>query len=66
MPKKSFPLEEDSKQQVQIEWKGVWKDFTVALDGQRVGQIVGGQKDMAKGRTFDLPDGSKLSVKLSS
>ena len=63
MPKKTFALEPGSSRTVDIEWRGIWKDFKVSLDGQVLG-TMNGQKQLQEGDTYPLQDGSVLAVKL--
>jgi len=64
MPKRSFPFEQGGMERVTISWKMFWKNFTIEFDGNLVGTIPN-QKDLQKGQTFELPDGSSLEVKLA-
>ncbi len=64
MPKKSFPLEPGSSRTVDVEWKGIWKNFTVTVDGQTLGTLHG-TKEMHAGGQYALPDGSRLEIKLT-
>jgi hypothetical protein len=43
-----------------------WRSFTVKLDGLEIGKIEGGQKVLKQGKSFTLPDGSDLSIKLKT
>lgn len=64
MPTRMYAIEKDGEKRLALSWKSFWKDFTVALDGQVIG-IFSGQKELEKGQTFQLPDGSTLDVKLA-
>ncbi|MCX4240330.1 hypothetical protein [Paraliomyxa miuraensis] len=63
MPKKRFPLGPSST--VDLEWRGMWKDFTVRVDGRELGRMQG-QKEVARGGSWQLEDGSTLQVKLET
>lgn len=65
MPKQSYALETGGEKRLEVSWKAMWKDFTVSLDGKKVG-VVPDQKALASGREMNLPDGSTLSVQLVS
>ncbi len=61
MPVRKFPLE--GGKTLSIEWRGLWRDVVVKVDGELVGTVPT-QKDMKQGRGFNLKDGSKLTLKL--
>ena len=63
MPKKRFPLSSGLSSVVELEWRGMWKDFTVRVDGQALG-TMSGQDELIKGGSWALADGSKLDVAL--
>ena len=63
MPKKTYPLIQGGEKRLTISWKSFWKDFTIELDGSKIGTIPG-QKELFQGKTFNLPDGSILEIKL--
>ncbi len=63
MPKKSFPLDPNST--VELQWRGIWKDFTVCVDGRELGRM-NGQRELSQGRSWPLADGSTLEVKLDT
>ena len=63
MPKKKFPLAEGSSSTVELAWRGMWKDFTVSVDGRELGRM-NGQGELAQGSTYTLEDGSTLMVML--
>jgi len=63
MPKQMYALEPGGPKQLEISWKGMWKDFTVKLDDQVIGGLSG-QKELKAGKQFTLPDGSTLSTQL--
>jgi hypothetical protein len=64
MPKKTFALDPGGQARVEIEWRGIWKDVHVRLDGQELG-VIPTKKELETGRTFPLPAGGVLSVQLS-
>jgi len=63
MPKQMYALEPGGPKQLEISWKGMWKDFTVKFNDQVIGTLSG-QKELKAGQPFTLPDGSALSVQL--
>lgn len=63
MPKQNFKLGAADPRQVQVEWKGMWKNVAVSLDGQQLG-VIPDSAALKAGQTFKLPDGSALEVKL--
>ena len=63
MPKQKYALEERGEKRLEISWKALWKDTTIKLDGNPVG-VIPNQKELTAGKTFKLPDGSKLSIQL--
>ncbi|MCA9659596.1 MAG: hypothetical protein KC486_14720 [Myxococcales bacterium] len=64
MPKKRYPLSSGSSSVVELEWRGMWKDFTVRVDGQTLG-TMNGQGELTKGGSWALADGSTLEVSLA-
>jgi hypothetical protein len=64
MPKKSFAIERDEEKRLTVTWKSFWKNFTIKFDGEVIGTISS-QKELEKGQSFQLPDGSLLDVKLA-
>lgn len=63
MPSKTFPLSESSN--VVLQWRGMWKDFTVTVDGHELGRM-NGQREVSRGGTWTLANGSVLSVRLAT
>jgi hypothetical protein len=61
MPIRKFPL--DGGKTLSIEWRGLWRDVLVKVDGELIGTVPT-QKDMKQGAGFILKDGSKLKLKL--
>jgi len=58
-----YALEPGGPKQLEISWKGAWKDITIKFDDQVIGTLSG-QKELKVGQQFTLPDGSALSVQL--
>ncbi|MCH9687141.1 MAG: hypothetical protein K0V04_37240 [Deltaproteobacteria bacterium] len=63
MPNKSYPLGPGST--VELQWRGIWKDFVVSVDGRELGRM-NGQREVASGGSWQLEDGSRLEVKLQT
>jgi hypothetical protein len=64
MPSQAYALEENGSRQLKISWKPFWKNITIQLDGEAIVTIPG-QKQLAAGQEFRLPDGSMLKVQLA-
>lgn len=64
MPRKKFALDEGGPQRVQIEWKHVWKDITICIDGLELARLPG-KTELNNGRTVTLDDGTKVKVALT-
>lgn len=64
MPGQKLALEPGGDPRLELEWGGYMRQFTITLDGEPVGEIEGGQRELREGREFTLPDGSTLSVRL--
>lgn len=65
MPRQTFKLGANDPRQVLVEWKGMWKNMQVSLDGQPLGTIPDA-KALKAGQVFSLPDGSALGVTLKT
>src|SRR5262245_34904817 len=63
MPKKAFSLEPGGSPRLEIEWRGIWKETRIRLDGAELG-VIPTQKALEDGRDFSLPAGGKLTVRL--
>lgn len=63
MPTKKFALRDGGPDEIEVSWRGVWKDVTVKHQEQVLGTLSG-TKEMKAGREFPLRDGSVLGVKL--
>lgn len=66
MPKQKFHLDTAKTQEVLIEWKGIWKNVTVSLNGTTLGDPIPNMAELKKGRDHVLPDGRTLNVKFES
>lgn len=65
MPKHEFAIEVGGPKRIAVSWRGLWKDIEIAFDGKLIGRIES-KKELKKGAAFALPDGSELSVKLTT
>lgn len=65
MPKQSFAFEPGGEKRLVIEWKGMFKDLTIKVDGVQVG-LIPDQKSLVAGKEIRIKDGSKISVQLVS
>ncbi len=65
MPKQSFAFEPGGEKRLVIEWKGMFKDLTIKVDGVQVG-LIPDQKALVAGKEIRIKDGSKISVQLVS
>jgi hypothetical protein len=63
MPKKSYAFEPGGPKRLAVEWKGLFNDFTVKVDGKQVGTITD-QRALNAGEKFKLKDGSQLEVRM--
>jgi hypothetical protein len=63
MPKKKYSLEPGGAGRVEIEWRGIWKDVRVRLDGHELG-VFANKTELEAGREFALPTGGVLGVQL--
>ncbi|MGZ3461319.1 MAG: hypothetical protein ACXU86_22745, partial [Archangium sp.] len=64
MAKTQLALEAGGPKRLALSWGMAWKNFQVTLDGQQVGTVSGGQKELKEGVEFRLPDGSLLHIQL--
>lgn len=64
MPKQILAFEQGGEPRIELEWGGYMRHFTVSLDGEQIGRIDGGQRELKQGRDFPLPDGSTLTIRL--
>ena len=65
MPKQTFAFEPGGPKRLVIEWKGMFKNTTLTVDGVQVGMFPD-QKALVAGKEVRLKDGSKLKVQLVS
>jgi hypothetical protein len=65
VPKQSFAFEPGGEKRLVIEWKGMFKDLTIKVDGVQVG-LIPDQKALVAGKEIRIKDGSKISVQLVS
>ena len=63
MPTKRFALQPGEPERLEVSWKFNWKQLSLSLDGTRVGEVET-SKELRAGRSFALPDGTTLEVKL--
>src|SRR5439155_14599717 len=63
MQKKSYALEKGGSKRLELSWSGMWKNFTICLDGNQIGSVAS-KKELTAGREFLLGDGSTLRVQL--
>jgi hypothetical protein len=64
MAKTKLALEAGGPQRLELSWGMSWKNFQITLDGQQVGTVAGGQKELKEGVEFRLSDGSTLHIQL--
>lgn len=63
MFKRGYPLECGGQvQHLELRWGFFWRNFTIKLDSQTIGQISGGFRGLREGAEFLLPDGSSLKI----
>jgi hypothetical protein len=63
MPKNGFAVDRGGPPRIELEWRGLFKQVHVRCDGQVLGVIADG-KALKQGRTFELPIGGTLGVRL--
>jgi hypothetical protein len=61
---KRYSLEQGGAERLKVSWKPFWNNMTIELDGEIIGTVAT-QKELKKGQSFQLPDGSTLDVKLA-
>jgi MFS family permease len=66
MPTKKFTLKNGDADSfnIEISWKGLWKNTTVTCNGNEIGSFAD-QKELKAGKDFTLPDGGSLKVQLA-
>ena len=66
MPSKTFTPDASGRDTITLNWGLLWRDFTVAYNGQEIGQLSSGAaKALQQGTEFTLPDGRPLRVQLT-
>lgn len=64
MPGQKLALNPGGPPRLELEWGGYMREFKIILDGELIGEIDGGQRELKQGREFTLPDGTTLSIRL--
>ncbi len=62
VPTKTYPLEEDGPDRVELSWGRKFKNFTIKLDGQQLNPEPYDLQSLRAGQQVDLRDGTKLRV----
>ncbi|MDP3450789.1 MAG: hypothetical protein Q8R87_09420 [Anaerolineaceae bacterium] len=65
MPKQSYSLEPGGPKRLEIQWKGLYKNTTITLDGLQLGTVLD-QRLLRAGHELPLTDGSLLRLHLVS
>jgi hypothetical protein len=65
MPSNKFFLDDQKTQQIEVRWRGFWKDITVNYNGNPMGGFQN-LSHLKQGETFTLHDGSPLRIYYSS
>lgn len=65
MPKQSYSLEPGGPKRLEIQWKGLYKNTTITLDGLQLGTVLD-QRLLRAGHELPLTDGSLLKLHLVS
>lgn len=63
MPRKLYALTPNAPKDLEVAWKGGWKNLTISRNGQVIGQFDSA-KDLRQGGHFQMEDGSTLFVQL--
>lgn len=63
MPKQKFAVEKGCDKRLEVSWKGMWKDVTVNLDGNTIGQFMD-KNELKTGKDFSSPAGT-INVQLA-
>jgi hypothetical protein len=61
MGKRSYALEPNGPQRLEISWQRSYKNLSILLDGHLIG-VFNSKKELESGRDFCLPDGSTLGL----
>ena len=64
MPQQKYALDPGGPKRLTVSWSGIWKNFSIQLDGKPVGSIEGGTAELKQGKEFPLGDGTTLKVQL--
>jgi len=62
MGKQHFAIDKDGPKRLTIQWRGLWKNVEVLVDGQTQGEPFANLKALKQGREFRLADGRTLYV----
>lgn len=65
MPSQKCFLDEARTQEVEVSWRGIWKDIRVTHNETEVGRFAN-LAELRQGREFQLNDGSTLSVRFEN
>ncbi len=65
MASKTYYLDANRTQDLKVSWGMLWRNFTVAYQGQEVGRLSS-SNELKEGVLFTLPDGRELSARLRS
>ncbi|MBK7865425.1 MAG: hypothetical protein IPJ65_43875 [Archangiaceae bacterium] len=62
MPTQQFALERNGPKRLEVSWSGLWKEFTVKLDGNVVGSWT--KDELTAGKEVPMGDGSTFKAHL--
>lgn len=62
MPTQQFAIERNGPKRLEVSWSGMWKEFTVKLDGAQVGTWT--KEELSQGKEVSLPDGATFKAHL--
>lgn len=66
MPTEDYAIDPGGPKRLELSWSGWgYQDFTIKLDGSRVGPVIPGRDALLAGQRFSLPDGTSLAVQLT-
>ncbi len=63
MPHKTYFLDTEKKEKLELQWKGSYKDFTIKLDNNEL-DIIKTKKELKNGREFVAGYNKKLEIRL--
>ncbi len=63
MPKKQFAFEKGGSKRLKLSWGAYSKNLKIELDGEYLAGCRG--RELKAGKEFPLPDGSRLSVRMT-